>query len=182
MYPMMSEREVHALVEFFEKFKPKKILEWGSGGSTVHFSRKYDFIESWTSLENNLTWAEKVRAEVNRRKVHVWYFDNLEDYVKYGALLEKYPDLVLVDGRERVECLKEIHKMIRPRIPVLLHDCGRSRYKEGIEVFDYHEVLVQGECTLMPNSIDKEVSDDGYYHHQGLMLLMKETNDEKATI
>lgn len=173
MYPMMSEREVKMMETLFRVFEPKKVLEWGAGGSTVHLSTKFP-VETWTSVENNLEWAEKVRQAVDRKKIHVWYFDNLDEYVRYGALLEKDPDLVLVDGRERSRCLEEVYRTVRSSVPVILHDCGRTRYMKGAELFPFRKVIVPGESSSMPNSVDKEASDDGLYHHRGLMLMMKD--------
>ena len=39
-----------------------KVLEYGSGGSTTLFS---NFVSSWTSVEHDASWGEKMEAIFN---------------------------------------------------------------------------------------------------------------------
>lgn len=150
MKPWMSEKDVKSIEHCLDSIaKPHiSVLEWGSGGSTKHFSeyllangKTYD----WLSLEYNKKWAEKVRA-LALPDVSIVLFDvgndelrqrntNMDEYVAYPATLNKKFDFVLVDGRKRRRCLLEAAKMVSSDGVVLLHDADRKYYHCAFAVY-----------------------------------------------
>ena len=171
---MLQLIEIEVFKNLLNKYKPEKVLEWGAGGSTIHFSQ-LSFIKSWTAIDDNWKWVSKVMNEVGveNGKVKVFHAESWDRYVQIPKLLGLDPDFVVVDGRERVACLREVYRLVRPGIPVLLHDHRRSRYKEGINLFEHQEILVGSISSDKPNTVDKEKSADGLYWHQGLLLMFK---------
>lgn len=62
--PMMSDAEIKLIDDLISKHKPKYCLEWGSGGSTVHFPKNIG-IETWLSVEHNGHYVQYLEDKVN---------------------------------------------------------------------------------------------------------------------
>ncbi len=77
---------------------PKRVLELGSGGSTVFFAQR---AESVLSIETDPTWAPATRAELEKRdlmgKVSLRLCSNPESEQLVGAERHGSFDLLLVD-------------------------------------------------------------------------------------
>ena len=102
----------HPAVEQLEKLvvPGMRILEWGSGGSTVFFAEKgADVI----CIEHDASWAKLLNSELARRKlgaqVNINQIDLTANYVDIVDQLSGSFDLVVVDGRRRVECVSKAH-------------------------------------------------------------------------
>jgi hypothetical protein len=52
-----------------ETLAPKRVVEWGSGGSTRAFPARFGVIERWVSIEHNRAWHERVRGKVSDPRV-----------------------------------------------------------------------------------------------------------------
>lgn len=124
--------------------KALEVLEWGSGGSTLHltsFLRQRGIAYRWLSLEYNARWYRQVqRATCDDRCIELVLFDvgnarlrqrhtDMTAYVNYPSTLARAFDLVLVDGRKRRRCLLEARSLLKPSGVVLLHDAERSHYQ-----------------------------------------------------
>ncbi|MCI5108622.1 MAG: class I SAM-dependent methyltransferase, partial [Candidatus Pacebacteria bacterium] len=143
----MSLYEIFTFKRLLKKiYKGQKIdiLEWGSGGSTVYFTdflRKKNIPYTWTSVEYNKGWHEKVSKEVsNDPDTKVVLFDvgnsvirqrhtDMEDYIKYPKSTGQKFDLMFVDGRKRRRCLLESRDIVKNEGVVLLHDACRKYYQ-----------------------------------------------------
>ena len=55
MQPWMSKEEINLIEKYLKN--THIALEWGSGGSTAHFSK---LVKEWNSLEHNKEWYQKV--------------------------------------------------------------------------------------------------------------------------
>ena len=147
MMPLMAQAEIFfleaLLVALGGKSNRLQCLEWGAGGSTVHFSRFLDFkgIDyRWLTLEHDPVWLERVAAAIGRnRKVQIRYFDvgpgdphckhlTMDRYVHYPRRLRREFDFILVDGRKRRRCLFEAALVAKPSGVVALHDASRPYY------------------------------------------------------
>jgi len=147
MKPLMQKKEIKIIEKqlfLLGKQNGKiDILEWGSGGSTVYFSK---FLEdnnieyTWTSIEYNRNWYGKVFDLIKECKnTQVVLFDvgndnlrqrNIEmnEYVDYPKTLNKRFDFILVDGRKRRRCLVEAKDLLSINGVVYLHDAQRKYY------------------------------------------------------
>jgi hypothetical protein len=131
-------------------------LEWGSGGSTIHFT---DFLEkegipySWTSIEYNKVWYEKVQEVVKSKPdVSLVLFDvgntvlkqryvNMDDYVNYPNTLNKKFDVVFVDGRKRRRCVLLAKNFLKNDGVVFLHDAQRTYYQCSFKEFSNQRLI-----------------------------------------
>jgi predicted O-methyltransferase YrrM len=139
------------------------VFEYGSGGSTIYLAKKvrrivsidhdkcwYDLIRSYLA-KNDITNCEYILSEPEKSDKATTASSNLKnyasedencvgmDYEKYVRNIDKFPDagfdLVLVDGRARVSCIKHAIPKIRPGGYLMLDDSERARYKEAISSF-----------------------------------------------
>ena len=94
---------------------------------------------TWKAIEHDKDWYEKVKS---------WDVPGVElihadvDSKEYLEPTGKF-DIIYVDGRNRVECLKHAKKILKPGGYVLLHDAERVNYKPGLE--GYHGVYIGGQ-------------------------------------
>lgn len=140
---MLSE-EVLAIEKVLSSYSNHlDVLEWGSGGSTVYFTnflREKGISYTWTSVEYNKAWYERISDAVredSRTKIALFDVGNTEvkqrlvpmdEYVAYPGTLGKKYDVILVDGRKRRRCLLEASKLLKPNGITLLHDARRTYY------------------------------------------------------
>jgi hypothetical protein len=107
------------------------IFEFGSGNSTLYYGKKVATVDS---VENDLFWYNKIKGTMPQN-VSLFYCEvhNGGEYCKYAGSTQKSYDLVIVDGRDRVNCCKESIKALSPNGVLVLDDTERVDYKEGIE-------------------------------------------------
>ncbi len=60
----MHPSERVAMHAAFEAIAPKRVVEWGSGGSTRDLLERGPFVERYVSMEHNPLWYERVKARV----------------------------------------------------------------------------------------------------------------------
>ena len=117
-----------------------RAFEWGSGGSTLWLSQR---VKEAVTLEHNREWYEQTRLELARYDIEnvelVWC--PLER--GYAEYILRYPnehfDLIMVDGRERAQCIVNAqHKLKRGGIFVL-DNSERAQYQQAMNLLDAWE-------------------------------------------
>ncbi len=152
--PYMLYREQEILEELILNLKPGKVLEWGSGFSTLHFPGFLSRDASWKSVESDEDWAYKITNLNSRQGVEVRYFqpDSYLDAADSGPY-----DLIIIDGLFREECLKRSLGLISDRSCVFLHDANRKEYNSFLSGFRYRWILTDyrrsaGGVAILSNS------------------------------
>jgi len=147
----------YAVIEFLSKRLNKSInvFEYGSGYSTIYFSK---LVNKITSIEYNTEWFEKIGTKLNT-------ISNVElSYVlldkNYSSAIEditpkkqKY-EFIIIDGRKRVECAKKAIKYFTPDGILLLDDSNRERYKDVFRFYlknGFRELTFSG---IKPNGLE----------------------------
>ena len=121
------------LKKWCEEIKPKNILEWGPGISTQLMEEVCPKATIYT-FEHLKQYSDYWKVLL---KSTVFLVEDLDRYCKADNILfETKFDLIFVDGRRRVDCLRTALKLIRDDGVVILHDAERNEYNEGIELFD----------------------------------------------
>ena len=140
-------------VNFLKSYlKPNFIfLEWGAGKSTAVFSC---FVKEYYSIEHNFKDYKNSLAKAGKN-VKIYYappnlntlqwfpyvfrdgsFGEFKNYVQFadvlGSLNKKF-DVVLIDGRARVECAKQVLPYLAEGAVVFLHDFHRHLYWDVLE-------------------------------------------------
>lgn len=151
----------------FSLLKPDMlVLEWGSGSSTKEISSR---VKKLYSIEHNYNWYNTVLSQINRhtcnlyniprnkkeRPGHDGTYNDYEDYINFPSRIVKNSgskfDLILVDGRARVECAREALNLLKEGGSILIHDIFNPDHK--CDRPEYFEVLnflhpVAGEYAL----------------------------------
>lgn len=121
------------------------MFEWGSGGSTTFFSY---FVKKYISIEHDHYWFLKtikgIEKEERGNVILYWVSAPNENYTQYTDKIhdkvfdDVHIDVVLIDGRSRVECAKNLFNRIGDDCIVFLHDSQRERYNE---IYDYYDII-----------------------------------------
>jgi len=107
------------------------LLEYGSGNSTMFYAAR---VKSVQTVEHNKEWFTIVSKQLPSN-VDIRFID-LETggaYSQYGRQFPNTFDIVIVDGRDRVNCLKNSIDSLTSRGVMILDDSERERYKDGIK-------------------------------------------------
>lgn len=165
MKTWMHKREI----EFIKKYLSPEIimLEWGSGGSTLEFSK---YVKKYYSVENNLHWCKIVDAELFKNSIknvdlafrdieplpndynqpeykHYYNYINAPDDI--NRLHNAWFDVVLIDGRARRLCAFNVMKYLKENSVVIIHDWHIRQWYHC--VLDYYDLI--DEITDTPNTI-----------------------------
>jgi len=117
----MSVLDIALLEDIFALY-PMKVLEWGSGGSTIYFKGK---TRSWVAIEDNESWYNAIKDFGG----NVIFCDKYHLYINRGAAAF---DAVLVDGNHRNDCIDNALKLICSGGLIFLHDAMRDAYHASV--------------------------------------------------
>ena len=111
--------------------KTMDIFEYGSGNSTLWYAEKTNSV---TSVENDKQWFKKIKNSMPNN-VQIYYEELVYGgkYSKFSENLEMKFDIVIVDGRDRVNCMISAINSIKDGGIVVLDDSERESYQDGVE-------------------------------------------------
>lgn len=138
---------VPAVVKFLSKLlkdKQTKVFEWGSGISTIWYAKN---VESLVAIEHNEVWYHKVIGwlEIDKLKnVDLKYIPPLNgSFQAYAQSILKYDDeffdVIAVDGRDRVNCVKQAVNKVKLGGYLILDDSHRIRYQSVFDLLTDYE-------------------------------------------
>ena len=140
------------LVKYLRIIKPRKILEWGPGPSTKTMREECPNAKIIT-CEHDYKWFNKWLKEFDNINITLLYLEGpIEDRkdllwnVYTNPPVEGKFDLIFVDGRERVRCMRASLNLLSKNGVLLLHDANRRRYKKGVSLFVLNEKLFRTLC------------------------------------
>jgi hypothetical protein len=111
--------------------KQMNIFEYGSGNSTLWYAKH---VNSVVSVEHDKLWFEKIKNTMPTN-VNIYYEKLIygKKYSTFSKNIGRKFDIVIVDGRDRVNCLKSAVSSITNNGVIILDDSERENYKEGID-------------------------------------------------
>lgn len=122
---------IGAAVKFMENIVGGRVFEWGSGGSTVWFSRRS---VSVVSVEHSAEWFKRVSdriAALHLKNIDLRFVPK-DPAGKYADTILSVPhdlDVVSVDGRNRVLCVSAAVQKIVPGGYLILDNSERMQYR-----------------------------------------------------
>ncbi|WP_420576206.1 FkbM family methyltransferase [Ekhidna sp.] len=126
----------YAILDFFEEKLNKNLslFEYGLGFSTLYFSER---LKSVKSVEHDKTWFSDIQNSLaGKDNVSIQLVELDNGYEKaINTMKDKY-DIILIDGRKRVECAKNAFNQLSTNGVLILDDSQRDRYRE---VFSFYE-------------------------------------------
>lgn len=124
----------YPMIEFLEERldRQMRVFEYGGGHSTLYLAERVGTI---TTVEHNREWYEHLKASVPANCTLV--YRELEyggDYARTAREMDQRFDLVLVDGRDRVNCASQAVEALSEGGVIIFDDFERERYQEAAAV------------------------------------------------
>lgn len=113
--------------------KVHTVFEFGSGNST-YFYAKYAGVV--VSVEHDKLWYDKIEKSIDKPDNSELIFCELlrdGDYCRMPIKLEEKFDIIIVDGRDRVNCCKQGIDALSSKGVLVLDDSEREDYKQGVD-------------------------------------------------
>ena len=119
--PWLTEGAIDFLAAYLDH--GMAVLEFGAGGSSIWMAPRCTL----TTVEHDPMWLDRVAAEID---VTTW--TRVLHPLPYHShhIIGRPYDLVLVDGRGRVECAKAVVDQIKPGGVLMLDNAERGHYAE----------------------------------------------------
>jgi len=132
-------------VAFLEKFlggiKEPRILEFGSGCSTLFFA---EFTSNLISVEHSPKWHDLMQQALRQRNLKVDLRLISHNYYEVCQKFSpNYFDLIIIDGKYRMACLQAARSIVRPGGVIMLDDSNmREKYEVANEImFDWQRFM-----------------------------------------
>ena len=131
--PWLTEGAIAFLEQFLDQHPEAKVLEFGSGASTLWLSQRVSVL---VSIEHSTPWYQTVQKALKRcGKRHVrLMLASLPYYTVCDQFPPGYFDLILIDGRYRRGCICHSIPILKRGGVLMLDNSERSYYKEGIDL------------------------------------------------
>lgn len=109
--------------------KTHHIFEYGSGNSTIFYAERAGTV---TSVEHDKSWFDKVKntSPANAEMIFC-HLERNGAYAKKATLLDKKFDIIIVDGRDRVNCCKYSVDALSATGVLILDDSERQVYNDA---------------------------------------------------
>lgn len=117
----LHKNTVSWLVAFLKREKPRFVLEFGLGQGVGTRTILNNCDANVTSVEHQYRWVEHAKVWNNT-------VDRL-DIVDYSFVPKKPYDVVIIDGKDRYECLQSIWNDLKDGTHIILDDANRKNEK-----------------------------------------------------
>lgn len=112
------------------------VFEYGSGASTLFYAQRVAKVDA---VEHDPVWFAKLKLQLpGTARVRLVPLDQDGEYARsIGNWGERY-DLVIVDGRDRVNCIRQSIAHLADGGCLVLDDSERSEYRAGCDFMAQH--------------------------------------------
>lgn len=113
--------------------KSHKLFEFGCGYSTLYFS---NLAKNVVSVENNLIWFNRISKMLMQKdiqNVSIIHKELSNGYAKCIKSFSEEFDIIFVDGRHRVDCIKNSIGNLSSQGVIILDDAERNKYSNGCD-------------------------------------------------
>jgi hypothetical protein len=112
------------------------VFEFGSGNSTYFYAKYAGMV---VSVEHDKEWYDKIIG-TKPENAEMIFCELVRDgdYCRMPIKLEETFDIIIVDGRDRVNCCKQAIKAVSENGVIVLDDSEREFYKEGINFLKHN--------------------------------------------
>jgi hypothetical protein len=122
----------YSFIDFIESHLKKSlsVFEFGSGNSTFFYAK---YAAQVVSVEHDKEWYQKiVSTKPGNAEMIFCELVRDGDYCRMPLKLKKKFDIIIVDGRDRVNCCKQAVDAVSANGVIVLDDSEREFYGEGI--------------------------------------------------
>ncbi len=111
--------------------KQQAVFEFGSGNSTLFYAKHAGIV---VSVEHDKDWYEKItKSKPDNAEMIFCELHSDGEYCRMPIHLQEKFDIIIVDGRDRVNCCKQSVAALSESGVVVLDDSERTNYREGID-------------------------------------------------
>jgi hypothetical protein len=122
----------YSFIDFIKERLKKQhtVFEFGSGNSTYFYAKHAGLV---VSVEHDKGWFDKI-VGTKPENAEMIFCELVRDgdYCRVPLKLEEKFDIIVVDGRDRVNCCKQALGAVSERGVIVLDDSERGFYGEGI--------------------------------------------------
>ena len=123
----------YSFIDFIKErlHKDLTIFEYGSGNSTLFYASR---VKNVVSVEHDEAWYNKiVNQKAPNAEMIFTKLDTNGEYSQKAKLLGQKFDIIIVDGRDRVNCCKHGVTALSENGAIILDDSERAHYQEARE-------------------------------------------------
>jgi precorrin-6B methylase 2 len=124
----------YGFIFFLEpRLKPHfEVFEYGSGYSTRWYAQR---VQAITAVEHDAAWVQQVAPQLPANaQVLFRSLTDGDNYTRAVAEAGRQYHIVIVDGRQRVECVRQAVGYLTPDGVLILDNSEREFYREAIEL------------------------------------------------
>ena len=109
-----------------------KVFEYGSGNSTIWYSRR---VKKVVSVEHDKAWFCSVKNKLPKELNINYVFKDLDskEYERYILNFQKEFDIIILDGRNRVNCCMNCLDALKEDGIVIWDNSDRTKYSDGFD-------------------------------------------------
>lgn len=133
----------YPLIDFAERrLEPSmRVFEYGGGNSTRWFASQVDEV---VSVENDESWYRTIKSQLPENSKML-----LRDLDEYPQAITDHGefDVVLIDGRRKVECAKMVLDHLADDGIIFWDDTYRERYADGVKYVEnqgFRKIVFEG--------------------------------------
>ena len=116
--------------------KSMEVFEFGSGNSTLWWAERVGRV---TSCEHDAQWFERTRARLPANaSVSHYPLEADGDYCRAAETTQKEFDIVVIDGRDRVNCARHSLSVLGPESVIVWDNSDRPEFREGLDLLRPH--------------------------------------------
>ena len=135
-----------------------EVFEFGSGNSTLWWAAR---VASVMSVEHHPNWAKQIAQRVPENvSLHHVPLDEDGDYCRTTSRARHKFDVIVIDGRDRVNCARNCLHALREGGVLIWDDSQRSRYRPGFRYLrrrGFKQLTFSGLGPMAPSPWDTSV-------------------------
>lgn len=108
-----------------------RVFEYGSGYSTLWWAER---VAQVVACEHHAGWHARISAKLPPNATVALVPLETGEYPGYAARFPGYFDVLVIDGRSRVECARRSLECLKPSGVVVWDDIQREEYREGSDL------------------------------------------------
>ena len=145
----------YSFIDFIEKrLRPEfEVFEYGCGNGTLYYASRVRYVEA---VEHNAEWYDCVSKKCPpNTKVRLISISANGEYHKAVVSGGRKFNIIVIDGRDRVKCIRQIPNAISGDGIVILDNSNRLKYADGIKFLEslgYRHIEFTG---LYPGSLSE---------------------------
>jgi precorrin-6B methylase 2 len=105
------------------------VFEYGCGNGTLWWASR---VKEVIAVEHDKNWYDKILPRAPRN-VSIYHIDLVRDgaYARKICDYDNKFDIIVIDGRDRINCAKNSLKAIKPNGIIIWDNSDRSEYQDG---------------------------------------------------